>query len=349
MHPALAEASTDHPNDLKTKLGEIRIAIDHNEHMRRIERVLSIGLPSLAELRDAYLGSHMTIVGSGPSAADTVKKIPKGSFVCAVNAAHDWIVSKGIIPKFAVMMDPNPWVATYQTPRKDVTYILGTTCHPSVWNKFLQAGIVPYVTVPMLGDKDHELIVERFPDHFFNFVGGGVTTGIRSVPLMAGLGASIIDMHGFDSCYAPKTDIGGILYAHHKPATHHDARELTVQSRATKDNFFCRSNAAMARQILSFQALCASLSDYAVNADIQSWDGKAYAARDADLRLRVWGDGAIPWMAWKDGTGANRFLHAEPHLMEEKYGDSPMWDYHRNRAFVPYAVEWEDDACTRLN
>lgn len=330
MHPALAEASTSAPNDLRTRLGEVRIAIDHGEHIWRIAKVLIRGLPSAADLRDKYLGAHFTVVGSGPSAKDTIDRIPKGSLIVAVNGAHDWLVGRGIIPHFGLLMDPNPWVATYQTPRPDVTYIVGTTCHENVWKRFADAGVKPYVCVPMIDGKDHEDIVAKFPNHVLNFVGGGVTTGLRAVPVFAGLGAGMIDMHGFDSCYAPGTKVGGQLYAHYKPKTYHDAIELTVRSRRTDDSFTCRSNRAMARQIIGFQALCASLSEFAVNASIDTWDGGAFEARDANLCIRMFGDGAIPWMAWKDGSKINRFWHAEPDRMAEKYGDFQHYDYHND-------------------
>ena len=318
MHQALQEAQTDHPNDLRSRLGEIRINIDTNQHMRRIESVLSMRLPSATNLTDKFLGSHMTLVGSGPSASRSINNIPKGSIICAVNGAHDWLIARGIIPDIGLMMDPNPWVAGYQTPRKDVTYIIGTTCHPKVWKRFIDAGVAPHFAVPILHDGDHERILDAFPNADFNFITGGVTTGLRGVPTLSGLGAAMIDMHGFDSCYEP---MGESLYAHFKPATHHDAREITVQSRRTGHKLICRTNGAMARQIIGFQALLASLDEFAVNADAAGFKDGAYPARDADIRLRVFGDGAIPWMAFKDGGPGYRFIHADPGFMEDKYGD----------------------------
>ncbi len=341
-HPATVDASTDAANDLKARLGPIIIGIDRNIHLRRIEKVLSWRIPSVAELADKYLGSHMTIVGSGPSAADTIERIPKGSFIVAVNGAHDWLVSRGIIPNIGILMDPAPWVQTYQTPRQGVTYIVGTTCHPKVWERFLAAGITPYAVCPVLAEGDHDLIMDRFPGSNFQFVTGGVTTGLRAVHMTSSLGAAMLDMHGFDSCYAPKKrHTASQLYAHFKPNTQHDAREITVKRRGADESFTCQSAPSCSRltggHIKPARAEKASLPERigrkvrkALNADAAKVSSGECAARDADLNIRVFGDGAIPWMAWKDGSKAGRFLHAEPERMYEKYLDVAHWDYHND-------------------
>ena len=343
-HPALVEATSDAPNDLRKSLGEVVMAIDRREHMRRIDRVMSLSLPSAAELADSFMGAHASLVGSGPSAAQTVDKIPYHSNIVAVNAAHDWLVSRGVIPKIAIMLDPNSWCVNYQTPRRDVIYILGTTVHPSVWDRFIAAGVAPFVVVPILEEGDAELVAKNYPHRTISFLSGGVTTGMRAFYKLASMGFGMVDGHGFDSCYAPggwgNTDDTRILYAHHKPATVHNARSVTIASRRTGDKLTFIATAAMARQVLSFQVVMASLGAMGVNANLDTYrratatDAGGCDAREATMAVRIFGDGAIPWMAWKDGSKGYRFWHAEPELMEEKYGTSPHWDYAKDKALT---------------
>ena len=318
-------------NDLRTRLGATLINLTPEEHRERVAAVFKLGLPSAAELSDCYAGAHFTIVGSGPSAADTVARIPKSSIIIACNGAHDWLVARGIIPHFGLLLDPNPWVAGYQEPRKDVKYIVGTTCHPAVWRKFLNAGVAPFVTVPMLGDTDHTDFCELFPNEPLHFLAGQTTTGLRAFNISAGFGGVIADGHGLDSCYAPGAVIGGDsepkLYAHYKPRTHHDARVLTMRT-ADWQTFRCRSNGAMARQLLGFDSLVRDLSRMGVNADVNRVSA---SARESKMRVRIFGDGAIPWRLWK--APSTWAIHAEPDVMRAKYGDARHWDYHEDAEY----------------
>lgn len=324
----LAELAADEPGtsvrDLRAALGEVRTDIDGNELERRTETILKLGLPGLHEMADLYRGQRALICGSGPSAnADYVsERQASGARVFAVNTSHDWLIERGVTPDFAVMLDPNRRCADYMTPNRRVTYILSTGCDKATWIRFLSLGIRPLSFVPIMTDTNAETIAAAYPGRDICLIAGGTTVGMRTVHVCGWMGFQEIELHGFDSCYAPgfdgSTKTG--LYAKDKPSTYHDAREITLASQKTGECFTCISNGAMARQIISFQALNTQLPDAEVH------------GRVGQIRILVSGDGAIPWMAWKDG-GPDKFIeHTDPAAMLAKYGDAKHWDYCKGEA-----------------
>lgn len=69
----------------------------------------------------------MIICGSGPS-IDLVD--PAEGDVFALGGAHDYLISRGIVPVGWINADPLPWVAQYiQNPHPDVTYLLASHSH----------------------------------------------------------------------------------------------------------------------------------------------------------------------------------------------------------------------------
>lgn len=321
---------------LRDALGPAVMALNRWQHEDRIRYALNAGAPSFAELADKYLGSHFTIVGSGPSAAKTVGSIPKGSLIIAINGAHDWLISKGIIPHFAFMLDPRTWIEKYQTIRPDVTYIYGTSLHPYAWQKAFEVGVKPYAFIPNIEEDTHSEFAhytEKFGDkHTLSFLPGPSTAGLRAFYAASSMGAAMVDGHGFDSCYPPGiagTEEVAPMHAHYKPFVHHDAREISLVSKTDGSVFTCRTNGSMARQIPGFESLTSSLGRLGTNADLNVDPGGGYF-REAKMCIRMWGDGAIPWMAWKDGSRERMFWHAEPDAMMGKYGRSRHWDFYRN-------------------
>ena len=345
--------------DLKTALGPAIMDLNRWQHEDRIRFVLGHDVPSFALLADQYLGSHFTIVGSGPSAKHTIKRIPKGSIIIAINAAHDWLIAEGIVPHFAFMLDPRGWLEKYQTIRKDVTYLYGTTCHPFAWQKAFDADVKPYAFIPNIEEDTHAEFAHytaQFGDkHTMCFLPGPSTAGLRAFYAASSMGAAMVDGHGFDSCYPPGiagTEEMAPMHAHYKPTVTHDAREVTVESKADGSLFTCRTNGSMARQIPGFYSLVSSLGRLGTNADLNVDVGGGYF-REAKMCIRMWGDGAIPWMAWKDGSRERMFWHAESETMEGKYGRSRHWDFYtdseRDAAIGASAsgIEWGESGPTR--
>lgn len=314
-----APATKITPQSLREALGPITTDITPEDMERRTAAILKIGVPGLHEMADIYRGQRAIICGSGPSLnADHVQQAQEaGARVIVINTSHDWLIERGVIPDFSIMLDPTERVAGYQTPNRRVTYLLGTTCAKSTWMRFLSVGIRPRFFVPIMTDTQHDTIARQHPTRNICYIAGGVTVGMRAVHIAGWLGFQDIEIHGFDSCYAPGKnglDKTG-LYAQDKPSTHHDSREITVVSKRTGDKFTCISNGSMSRQAISFKSMIDTLPDSEVH------------GRVGQIRVLVSGDGLIPWMAWKDG-GPDRYVeHTHAERMAAKYGEAKHWDY----------------------
>ncbi len=314
------------PIDLRAALSKAVMDIDVTEQERRIAYAMSLGLPNAALLRDvAPPGARVMICGGGPSLAANVLKIREaqanGWVIIALNITHDWLLARGIRPNFAIMLDPAPRVAGYQTPTKGVTYLIGSTVHASVWQRFREAGVRPFWWVPIGDDTQHSVIMRRFPGVAALFVAGATTVGLRALNLARFMGWQTLDLVGYDSCYAPDAVEGEYgLYPYPKPHIHHDRRECTAVSRATMQKFTYITNGSMARQVLGFQSILESMPNTETN------------GRVGGVRLIVHGDGVIPWMAWKDGGPDKLMEHADPAAMAAKYGDAYVWDYAKGKA-----------------
>lgn len=74
---------------------------------------------------------EVSICGFGPSLKRTWKQLRGDVWAC--NGAHNWLIEQGVIPKFAMFWDPIGAVAQFVKPHPDVTYMVASRCHPSVF------------------------------------------------------------------------------------------------------------------------------------------------------------------------------------------------------------------------
>lgn len=303
--------------NLRDALGPIKTDIDVAELERRTASVLKFGLPSLSQMGDLYYGGDAIIVGSGMSLDPyyVAERQAAGARVFAVNRSHDYLIAHGVIPDFAVMLDPNVRVAGYQTPNRRVTYIFGTSVDKGVWIRFLTAGIKPFVFVPAMTATHPEDLSRALPGHDMCFIGGPTTVGLRTVNICGWMGFRNPELHAFDSCYAPGYD--GLtktgLYSVDKPKTYHDSRNDSVVA-GNGDKLTFVTNGAMARQVIGFAGMLKDLPDMEHHGRI-------------GMSLRVSGDGVIPWMAWKDSAVSGYVTHTHPDRMAAKYGAAKHFDY----------------------
>jgi hypothetical protein len=323
--------------ELRQAMGEIRLEISPEEFERRIRYALSLGLYSAAHLADKAEGERIAVVGSGPSLKDSIPYLKQAKHkIIACNASHDFLLENGIKPWAGMMLDTHDWCEKYQTPTKGVGYFIGSSVHPKVWQRFIEYGIKPWLFIPVIKDDDHEHLLAKYGNEMC-LLAGATTVGLRALNFATMLGASVIEAHGFDSCYAPGSNgIKGknTLHAHPKPFVHHAVKSMTVKSQVTGDTFECLTNDAMAKQIRGYNSFIESLPVHQNSAEPIGTLVLADAKRIGKTRLVVAGDGAIPWMAWKDG-GPNSFVeHLDPDRMQAKYGDCKHWDYFNDRPSI---------------
>lgn len=153
------------------------------------------GYKPFVEVKD-YKGP-VSIVGAGPSLSWTYKDIVGDVLAC--NSAHDFLIGKGIVPKYAMLWDAHPVIDRIITkPHKDVTYLIASRCHPSVFEKLNGFNII--VWHAMGGDCVEQLLIER--NRMEPIIAGGSSSVTRATHVAGALGYTK-EMHlfGVDSCY----------------------------------------------------------------------------------------------------------------------------------------------------
>ncbi len=250
-----------------------------------------------------FVGETVVICGSGPSLAkpEQLRMIrqlqKKGAKVHAINRCHDFLLTKGIKPDSASLLDPIPHVADYIKPRKDVDYFIGMQCHPDTFDVFDKPEIskfIWYCTTNKMCDA------QLTPKELAYAVPSRTSTnGLRSIMLNYMRGFRVFHLVGFDSSYEtyrdaegveqikPGTDGKGKLHAHAKPETIHDVRSAKALQKSSdglrtvyeKDYF---TNSAMLSQAEEFKTL------------IDDLRGGVTGGFMDDLSIRVHGDGLIP-------------------------------------------------------
>ncbi len=129
------------------------------------------------------------VVAGGSSAELTLDEIDGD--ICAVNGAHDWLIDRGIIPDYAILLDWMDVVFKNITPHKDVIYLLGSQAHVHalnaldgydirIWHTGVEKGALPPKT---------------------RWYGGGMGAVSRVMSLLYEYGYRDFHYHGVDGCY----------------------------------------------------------------------------------------------------------------------------------------------------
>ncbi len=155
---------------------------------------LERGLPEVLQSFPAREG-HVAIVGSGPSVLTQLDKIRElraaGVPIVAVRDSHDWLIENGIVPEFALSVDPLPAAAEcFRNPRKDIQYFIASQAHPKMfdylegmnvglWHCYMQKG-------------------QTYPKRML--ISGGSTSGLRAISLFYVLGWRDFLLFGLDCC-----------------------------------------------------------------------------------------------------------------------------------------------------
>lgn len=217
---------------------------------------------------------EVVLVGSGLSVRNNVEEIRKlkeqGAYVVAIKAAHDFLLDNGIRPHIALMVDPQPHIVDcFKKKEKGIYYFIASQCHPKVFEYFRGYDVVLWhLLTGKEGEQEainHELAL-----------GGGSTSGMRAMTLAWAMGFRKLHLFGYDSCminYDPEKNPVSELKIDGTMAKEPEPMKLWIADRT----FYC--NPAMAAQATEFE--------------------KVMNAFRNQCRVKVWGDGAIPWLAKK--------------------------------------------------
>jgi Protein of unknown function DUF115 len=285
---------------LNTTLGAVDGRIGLPEYVARVHAAMAAKHASLARHIGVGRGRALIICGGGPSIGDIAKLkairalAKKGGKIWAVNKTHDFLLSKGITPWAACLLDPMAWVANYiSKPQRGVLYALASQCHADVFAAL--KGYAPHVWHAGIDAPDGtgyptELLQRDYAGQDWLVIPGPTTVGLRSILVGYALGFRAFHLFGLDSSMR-----GAQLHAYAK-AKPTDAPEgwVSLRTKAGTQKFF--TNSHMARQALDFEETTERIAEMVRT--------KAMAP----IRITVHGEGLLPELAkcygWHASQGA---------------------------------------------
>lgn len=152
--------------------------------------------------RRAIIGCYgPSLLGTWPNLAN------EDGDVVSVSGAHDFLLSKGIVPRFHIECDPRPHKAdNIAKPHPDTEYLLAATCHPKLFDKLDGAKIRLWHT------SDGE-VARRIVDQLKSkapLIFGGGSVGLRALSVMYRMGYRKISLYGMDCSFS---DDGSVKWA----------------------------------------------------------------------------------------------------------------------------------------
>lgn len=244
--------------------------------IRQAEENLSRDLPMFMEC-PANLNEAL-IVGGGPSLQHNLPNLrmrrDRGGIIFALNGTHDWLIDRGIVPDFHVMLDARQEnVQFVRRPHKDVTYLIAAQCHPDVFNALKGYKVIVWLGCFDTREQENDL-AKKFPNKPIMLVGGGATVGLKTMNLAYLAGFRKLHFYGFDSCYSGESN-----HAYPQPLNDKESR---IEVIAAGKKFTCAP--WMAKQAMEFQSQMRQLLD-------------------AGCQIYVHGNGLIPWIVQQHQGG----------------------------------------------
>ncbi len=225
---------------------------------RNIDRTLSMPRVRFNEFVASQDGP-VSICGSGPSFSRTYKHVEGDVIAC--NGAHDFLIERGIVPRFCLLMDASPVMEAFITPHPDVVYMVASRCHESLFKRLEGCKVVVW---HCNGDEciERKLIEKKIMEPTVN--GGSAAVG-RAIFMAFAMGYRDIHIHGADSSY--------------EDGMHHVGKTLVPeQAIEIWAGRWFTSTAWMAGQVEDFR-------------------DSALTLRDLGARFVVHGNGLLPEMA----------------------------------------------------
>lgn len=110
--------------------------ISDKQAVKNIVSALKTSVPALAVVSHPN-DAPLAIVGSGPSLKDTWEDLKHWpGEIYALNAAHDFLVEKGVIPTAAIAIEGGTAICKYfENPHEEVYYLLASSCHPRLFKQ----------------------------------------------------------------------------------------------------------------------------------------------------------------------------------------------------------------------
>ena len=164
---------------------------------RNIENALGLQYIPLQELFDAESGA-VSVVGSGPSLKENWKALRDfDGDIVACNASFQFLLDKGIVPKYMFCFDADPLMLEFITPRPDVTYLIGSRCPPKTFELLAGCKVVAWHAG---GDPNIESLLQKH-GKVEPIINGGTAAITRAMMIVQTLGYTEVHLWGADSSF----------------------------------------------------------------------------------------------------------------------------------------------------
>jgi len=247
----------------------MRFEAHHNtEESVRVDNIRATferGYFRFNELMNTADGKPMSIVGSGPSLSRTYKELVGDIMAC--NSAHDFLIGKGIIPKYTLFWDANPLIAKFaRKPHHGVTYLVASRCHPDLFEALKGYRVIVFHA--LTGEPVDRFLVER--NLMEPLVGGGSAGVTRGTHLAGAMGYMDMHLFGADSSYS-------------EDATHVSGSVIDQQKMRLRvcGKWFITAP-WMAMQVADFKLVCPHLQKMGVKFTVHGTGMFPYAASFMD-------------------------------------------------------------------
>ena len=273
-----------------------------------MESAIARGLPQVKQSEPPKDGT-IVLVASAPSVKGQIELIKKmkaqGLLIVAIKGAHDWLIDNGVMPDYALAIDPQEHRISFYKPQDGVHYMIASQCHPAMFDNLERRKVTIWHPYVMKGqDRPAKSLL----------IGGGTTSGLRAISLFYVLGWRHFALFGFDSC-----NDGETLRVNGDGLKEGD-KLLEVRIEPDGEPFYC--NASMALQAEHFQ----TYYDYLPDATYEAY---GHGLIQAIIKKRTENGAALQEIIDQDHKPNDRvsFIH---------WGDktSASWRY---RAKIPSA------------
>ena len=209
---------------------------------RNIQRPVQryMNLPYLMRQR----ADPIALVGGGPSVAKYLDKIREFKAVMACGSAHDYLVTNGITPTYALATDPAEETINYYQHRSEKTmYLLASQCNPNMYEWLEDHAVVMW---HFRGQIDDETVFQGEPQ-----ISWGCMVGVNAVQMALLLGYQHQHYFGYDCCVGARSHAYDLPEWENKEIN--EARTIaTITSETGEQSQFCTTTALItqAAQIL---------------------------------------------------------------------------------------------------
>ena len=190
---------------MKVGLMDIPGILSQAERHDQMQQAINLHLPFLKKAK-FFHGGVMSIVGYGPSLADTWKEIRNPDM--AVSGAYNFLADRGRIPHYYTAMDPRKSVAgLLRKPIHNGTqFLMASVCHPDFWDilKGFHVELWHLINEP----EDVEWVEHHHPAGIHSMIGGGSTIGHRAMNVASALGYRRFRLFGIDCSFTDKRHAG---------------------------------------------------------------------------------------------------------------------------------------------